>query len=137
MTSAFRASASPEHERERTLVADDSAIPARRHARAHEHAVQFYDDEPFLATVVSEFLAHGIGVESSSHRHRHAVPPKGVLPDAARARRSMSTTRGNSGQLTVLDARQTLKKISVDEEPDARRFLNVIGSVIEKESGGS
>jgi hypothetical protein len=35
-------------------------VSAHRHGHAHDHAVQFYEDEGFLATVVGEFLGGGL-----------------------------------------------------------------------------
>jgi PAS domain S-box-containing protein len=135
MASAVRTSAWPERQRERDRVADDGTSPARLQASAHEHAVQFYDDEAFLATAASEFLASGLTsnrpvvvIATPSHRKAFFQRLRELEVDVDQARKS--------GQLTVLDARQTLKKISVNEEPDARRFQNVIGSVIGRSLAG-
>jgi PAS domain S-box-containing protein len=135
MTSAFGMSAWPQRERKLDLVASDASIPAHRHPHPHDHAVQFYDDDSFLATVVSEFLVRGLSanqpvviVATPSHRRAFLEGLRGHGIDVESAR--------SSGQLTVLDARQTLKKICVDEQPDAQRFRSVIGGVIRRSLTG-
>ena len=127
MASAFGMSAWPQ--RERDLVAGDVASPAQGDAQPHAHTVQFYDDEAFLASVVSEFLARGLSsdqpvivIATPSHRRAFLRALRDHKVDLERAR--------SSGQLTMLDTRQMLKKVLVDAEPDARRFRDVIGGVI-------
>lgn len=96
---------------------------------AHDHAVQFYDDETFLATVVAEFLAAGLAerrpaavIATSSHRRAFLARLRADGVDVAAVRRS--------GQLTLLDARQTLDRLMVGAMPDQRQFVRVIGGLL-------
>ena len=109
--------------------------PARPSAREHEHVVQFYDDEAFLATVVCEFLATGLRtsqpvlvVATPAHRKAFLARLRDEGIDVAAARRS--------GQLKLLDARQTLGRFMRGTMPDAARFRTVIGGVIRRCSAG-
>jgi PAS domain S-box-containing protein len=94
------------------------------------HRVQFYDSEAFLEGVVSDFLAQGIAagqslvvIATAAHGAGFcaALDRKGF--DSAGARRA--------GQLTVLDAHQTLAMLMVGDMPDERRFRAVIGPVLQ------
>ena len=69
----------------------------------HSHTVQFYDDEGFLASVVSEFIAGGLRaghpaviVATAAHidAFRRQLRAAGVDPNAAR----------RTGQLQLIDA---------------------------------
>ena len=131
MKSTARSSASLELHSTHGPVLEYLTVPPHRHGHAHDHAVQFYDDDAFLATVVSEFLAGGLAsnqpvIVIATPGHRRAflqrLRDQGVDIERARA----------DGQLTLLDARQTLKKFMAGTTPDARRFGKVIGGVIEK-----
>jgi len=120
---------------EREILAGAAENSVHGPAHPHDHAVQFYEDESFLATVVSEFLARGLSssqpvIVIATPAHRRAFV-KGLRDHGIDVERTRS-----SGQLTMLDARQTLKKISASEEPDARRFRDVIGSVIRRSLAG-
>ena len=135
MTSALGMSSWPQRDRELILVAGTDAVSEHRPSHPHDHAVQFYDDESFLASVVSEFLARGLSsnqpvivIATPSHRRSFLAGLRNSGIDVVRAR--------SGGQLTLLDARQTLKKICVDEQPDERRFRNVIGRLINRSLAG-
>jgi signal transduction histidine kinase len=103
---------------------------SHRHGHAHDHAVQFYEDEAFLATVVCEFLAGGLRagqpvlvIATASHKKAFLAGLRAQGVDVGQARRS--------GQLTLLDARRTLNKLMNGDTPDVRRFRTVVGGVIE------
>ena len=107
------------------------AVNGVRPEHAHHHAVQFYDDDAFLANVVCGFLSSGLekgspGVVIATAPHRKAftagLAANGIRPGDARA----------SGRLVMLDARKTLNKIMRGSLPDARQFRAVIGGLIEK-----
>src|SRR4051812_19218767 len=95
----------------------------------HAHAVQFYDDEAYLASVVSEFLADGIrsgefGLVIATPAHRDAFMRRlgDIGIDVKAARRA--------GRLQLLDARQTLSKFMSGNDPNPERFAITIGSLI-------
>ncbi len=106
-----------------------------RHDTAPEHTVQFYDDDAFLATVVGEFLARGllarqpvVVIATPEHNKAFIARLRGAAIDVARARRT--------GQLTLLDARETLDQFMDGAVPNAVRFRSVVGSVIEQSLAG-
>src|ERR1051326_5449883 len=100
-------------------------------AHVHHHAVQFYDDEAFLSSVVCEFLGQGLRrdqptviIATPPHRKAFANGLAAVDFDTTRARKE--------GRLVMLDARHTLSQFMRGSLPDAEKFRAVIGSVIEK-----
>ena len=97
----------------------------------HAHTVQFYDDEGFLASVVSEFIAGGLRdghpaviIATAAHidAFRRQLRDAGVDTSAAR----------RTGQLQMLDARQMLMKFMDGDSPDETRFNATIGAVIRR-----
>jgi PAS domain S-box-containing protein len=105
-------------------MAATSGVPTH-----HDHAVQFYDTEEFLFEVVGSFLADGLVlgqpvVTIATRAHTDAfiehLRDRGFDVDAAQ----------NSGQLVVLDARETLDRCMVDSMPSQQRFHDVIGSAL-------
>jgi len=100
------------------------------------HIVQLYQDDEFLGEAVSHFAAEGlvrresiIIVATASHwddisRRLHH---KGFdIADLVRR-----------GQLTVLDADETLPKFLVDSMPDARTFKDLAQTTIKKARAGN
>ena len=90
----------------------------------------------FSPPSVSEFLAPGLAsnhpvivIATPSHRKAFFQALREHEIDVDRARQS--------GQLTVLDARQTLKKICVDEEPECPAIPKRDRQCVQKESGRS
>jgi signal transduction histidine kinase len=105
------------------LVVDDSS-------RTPEHRVQFYDSDDFLVATVADFLARGIKgghplVVIATEPHRASftsqLKAKGFNVDRVSA----------NGQLTLLDARDTLDRFMVASAPDPDRFKSVVGSVLQ------
>ena len=97
------------------------ARPAVPLPGADSHRVQFYEDEGYLRTVVADFLGAGltsgetlIVVATAAHRaaFRRGSSERGFDVDGA--------SRG--GQLTLLDAQETLAGFMVDGVPDRERF---------------
>ena len=91
--------------------------------------MQFYDDDRFLAGVVADFIGQGLDGDENivivaTEAHRAAfcerLHERGF--DVAAARKS--------GQLTLLDAEQTLQMFMVDEAPDWPRFKATLESLI-------
>ena len=99
------------------------------------HAVQFYKDEGFLADTVAAFIGAGLVagepvVVIATEAHRQA------FCDRLRAR-SVDVSRAClSGQLTLLDARATLEKFMLGDEPNAERFRETVGGVLERVTAG-
>jgi signal transduction histidine kinase len=95
------------------------------------HAVQFYENEHFLAAAVADFLADGISVgqplvviATQPHREAFMLRLKSRGLDTEYAARS--------GYLTMLDAHEMLAHFMDGPMPDVTRFNSTIGSVIKK-----
>ena len=104
-------------------------------AHHHDHFVQFYEDESFLASVVSEFLTEGLSrgepvvvIATAEHRSTFLARLRDAGVDVARAR--------HEGRLTFLDARETLNKFMDGLTPNRQRFQSVVGAVIERSLRG-
>jgi len=102
---------------------------------SHHHAVQFYGTETSLFSTVASFLAEGlvsrqpaIVVATPSHRTGILEHLTGRMIDCARALRE--------GDLTILDAEETLDLFMVGERPDFDLFEKNIGRVIEQSMNG-
>ena len=81
----------------------------------HTHSVQFYEDETFLVRTLREFLTAGLKagdriVVIATKSHRDAFL---AAIDQRRARDAIA-----DGQLTLLDATETLAKFMVGDMPD-------------------
>ena len=96
-------------------------------ASRHHHAVQFYDDEQFLAERVAEFLAEGarlgepcvvIATEEHNASFAAALRSSGVDVDG--------------GAVRFLDARATLETFLDRGMPHAELFRAVIGGVLQE-----
>jgi KaiC/GvpD/RAD55 family RecA-like ATPase len=96
----------------------------------HDHTVQFYEDERFLANCVARFLATGL---------RQGQPALVVAADPHRRAflKRLRSTHGldvkaamSSGQLTLFDPRETLARIMVDGLPDAALVNEHIGGIL-------
>jgi PAS domain S-box-containing protein len=96
-----------------------------------DHVVQFYEDDEFLIDAVAHFVAAGLAAGEpalivATEPHRDAFVQRlrrnGSNVDAAVA----------LGQLTMLDAQQTLLRFMVGHEPDWARFRATIGPPLER-----
>ena len=99
------------------------------------HAVQFYEDEAFLAETVAQFMGRGIVagepiVVIATPSHREA------FCEQLRKKRIDVDSLCTSGQVTLLDARETLAKLMVDGAPDWARFRAVIGGILDRVAVG-
>jgi signal transduction histidine kinase len=100
------------------------------------HVVQFYESDAFLAEVVADFLAAGgrcgepmLVIATPEHRAAFEQALQARAVDVAQAQQH--------GQLTLLDARETLERIMVEGVPDPVRFEDVVGgALIACASGG-
>jgi signal transduction histidine kinase/ActR/RegA family two-component response regulator len=96
---------------------------------ACQHAVQFYENDTFLADTVADYVGAGLEagepiVVIATEPHRDAVcrvlRSSGFDVDHAR----------KTDQLTLLDARAMLAQLLVNDMPDAERFSAVIGKIM-------
>ena len=120
-------SAHPSSAERRDVAARDLVLPVP----GPSHLVQFYEDEAFLAAAVGDFLAAGLTVGQSlvviaTPPHRDAfvgrLGSEGFDVDVVRRR----------GQLTLLDARETLSAFMRGGMPDPERFDATIAPVLER-----
>ncbi|ATB51165.1 histidine kinase [Corallococcus macrosporus DSM 14697] len=125
----------------RTMPPPDAATPGSTHRQpateppvghslAQDHTVQFYEDEAFVIDIVEAFITGGLErgdpliiIAQASHREQLVarLMTAGVDTAAAISR----------GQLTLLDARETLARFMVGGRPDWERFRQIVGAVIE------
>ena len=96
-----------------------------------DHAVQFYEDDELLVDAVAHFGAAGLAAEEpvlivATEEHRAAFADRlrrnGAEPDSALA----------SGLLTMLDAKETLARFMVGDEPEWNRFRAALSLLLEK-----
>lgn len=108
--------------------------------RGHEppgplpHGVQFYEREDALCAVVVEFLGAGLRagdaafvIATATHRESFCRGLTANLIDVEAAL--------TSGQLTLLDARETLATFMDGELPDRERFRTHVGGTIQLAAG--
>ena len=95
------------------------------------HVVQFYQNDRFLAETVAKFVGSGLVagepvlvIATPAHRDKFTAELRARAVDVDRA--------CVSGQLVMLDARETLGRFMVDGSPDWDRFRFTIGSLIDQ-----
>ena len=105
------------------------------HPALDQHAVQFYERDDFLLEAVSRFVAAGISdgecsivIATKAHRAdlEARLVRRGLDLNAARRR----------GSYVALDAADTLAKFMVEAAPDATKFEQVVGGLIERSIQG-
>jgi PAS domain S-box-containing protein len=98
---------------------------------APEHFVQFYETDAFLEDSLSSFIEKGLNAGDScivvaTREHRESLEErlkaKGLDLAAACLR----------DEYLSLDAHETLSQFMVDGQPEPQRFVEVIGSLIER-----
>jgi hypothetical protein len=97
----------------------------------HFHAVQFYQDDDALVSLVARFLAEGFtlnqpGVIIATSEHRAAIE------DALESLYLDVTRMKQLGDLVVLDAQEVLDSILADGMPHPRLFTHVAGTMLEQ-----
>src|SRR2546430_898731 len=98
------------------LTAADGAL---LEAPAAEHIVQFYETDHFLAEAVSRFLAQGVVAGEAAVIV--ATPEHAASILAGLTRKGFDVERARAGgQLTVLDARETLGRFMIGDSRAAR-----------------
>jgi len=100
----------------------------------HFHAVRFYENKASLCRTVADFLAEGFrenqpGLVLATHAHTI-----GVL-DQLRARNVDVDRLKATGELLLVDARDTLATFMVDGMPDADAFKTIVPAIIERLCG--
>lgn len=109
------------------LVGDRGDLVPHMHSN---HSVQFYEDDAFLLDELSRFIGSALGagdaavvIATRAHREKLARGLKALGLDIALATRQ--------GRYVSLDAAQTLSKFMLDGRPDAARFTELVGGVVQ------
>jgi PAS domain S-box-containing protein len=101
----------------------------------HNHAVQFYESDDFLRDIVADFVGNGLVagepvIVIATEQHRQAFAD-------ALAERGLDVAEAEaSGDLVMLDARETLATFMSRLMPDAQRFRESVGGVIGRTARG-
>jgi PAS domain S-box-containing protein len=101
----------------------------------HNHAVQFYESDDFLRDIVADFVGNGLVagepvIVIATGQHRQAFGD-------ALAERGLDVSEAEaSGDLVMLDARETLATFMSGLMPDAQRFRDSVGGVIGRTARG-
>jgi hypothetical protein len=104
---------------------------ANGHPAVDQHAVQFYDQDEFLLEGVTRFVSAGISdgdcsivIATKAHRAdlEARLVRRGLDLNAARRR----------GSYVPLDAADTLAKFMDGDRPDAAKFQQVVGTLVER-----
>jgi signal transduction histidine kinase/ActR/RegA family two-component response regulator len=95
------------------------------------HVVQFYETDVFLVATVADYLTAGLRagqpvvvIATEAHREAFGARLRTKGPDIESAFRR--------GQITWLDARETLAAFMVDAMPDPERFRSALSAVLER-----
>jgi signal transduction histidine kinase/CheY-like chemotaxis protein len=102
---------------------------------SHQHSLQFYDNERYLASAVASSLTRdGIGddrlliVATPAHNGAFAA-------ELAKAGVDVQSLQA-AGRVVFADARAMLDELIVDGLPDGRRFAERVGGLVRQLSGG-
>ncbi len=107
----------------------------RPDTNAFDHRVTFYESDDSLYAVVADFFREGLAVNEplvvvATELHRHGfiehLKARGFDPAALCA----------AGQLTLIDARDTLSTFLVDDMPDPKRFEATARAILERARNG-
>jgi hypothetical protein len=107
------------------LVSD---VPSKT---GHFHAVRFYENQESLCKIVTEFLGEGLVIGQPALIIGTASHREGIVHEF-RARHFDVERMQASGDLLLLDARETMTKFMVDGVPDADLFKAVATAAIER-----
>lgn len=96
-----------------------------------DHTVQLYSDLGFLTSAVSHFA--GTGLSRGEAVFFVATPEHGTAFVRRLAANGFDVQEARKrGQLTILDAAETLSKFMVNGVPDGKRFTPLIGGIIDR-----
>lgn len=94
-----------------------------------EHFVQFYESHEFIVRSVSDYIAQGLLTDETCiivATREHISEVKQQLAEAD----FDPDTEAARGNLTFLDARETLETFMIDGWPDAASFNSSIGALV-------
>lgn len=109
--------------------------PANTHPAVDQHAVQFYEQDEFLLEGVTRFVA--VGISDGDCSIVIATKPHRVDLEARLVRRGLDLNAARRrGSYIALDAAETLSKFMVADRPDAAKFQQVVGALIQRSVQG-
>ena len=97
----------------------------------HTHSVQFYSDDTFLVDVLSRFMGAAVGagdaaIVIAAQAHRESLAER-------LAARGLDVSRAvEQGRYVALDAEETLSHFMIDDWPDEKCFVELLGGVISR-----
>jgi len=94
----------------------------------HAHAVQFYDDEPFLLETVGFFLSAGLAAGEAGLIIASPAHAQGILSQIDKGARERALA---SGQLLVVDADAMLARFMRGDEPIESAFEAAVAHVFD------
>jgi PAS domain S-box-containing protein len=98
-------------------------------SHAHEHLVQFYQDDAFLLDEVSGFIATGLQFGQAAV----VIATQAHLDDLERRLRPVHPASWfDPDRYIALEASEALSKIMDGDEPDERLFDEIIGSTVRR-----
>jgi signal transduction histidine kinase len=110
-------------------AAQRSFAPALHFSNFKDHIAQFYESELFLIRSVSQFVLDGLKQDEAVVVIARSSNQKGIEKELTRLHDGIDSYI-SSGQLTFLDAEQTLAKIFDADKPDPAQFETIAGSLI-------
>lgn len=115
-----------------------AAPPPARQAAAgrHEHVVEFYETEEFLADTVTDFVGPGLhdggaAVVVATSAHRYALE-RSLRHSGVDIEHAVDADR-----YLAFDAAELLERFMVDGAPDPERFREIVGAVLRRAGAGS
>jgi signal transduction histidine kinase len=100
-----------------------------------EHFVQFYETDSFLLNSLSDFIGAGLCAGDACIVVAREAYREG-LDERLRANGLDVAAASACGQYVSLDASETLSRLTIDGTPDAGRFVETIGGIIERAAAG-
>lgn len=101
------------------------------------HAVQFYENDEILFSLVADFLAPGLSFGQSALIIATGAHRDGFLSHLLGSHGIDIVGACLSGRLTLLDARVMLAAFMVNDRPDPARFRAAMASMIERSADRS
>src|SRR5882672_5070696 len=101
----------------------------------HFHAVRFYEDDTSLCRIVSNFIAEGLAAGQPGLVLATEPHINGILRNLSGAAIDVDALQ-RSGDLLLLDARETLSRFMVNGQPDAELFTVSATAAIEQVGRG-
>jgi CheY-like chemotaxis protein len=98
------------------------------------HAVYFYEDAELLSRTVADFVATGL-VANQSAVLITTPPHSAAILEQLIAMEIDPLRRIGQGDLVILDAGETLRRLMVDEVPNPRRFEDTVGPILDVAAG--